>query len=181
METTTIYIITHQYMPGLVKIGMTSFKDASKRIAELSSATGVPGSFDLSYQVVTEKNEYIESQVHHRLKKDRVKGTEFFKVGLNEAIRVVNETVENSKKKLEEVLKEEVHRREAIVVNSVEEIGKQVRETRKCSPKTQLGVAETCGVGHRFLRELENGKETVQMGKVFDVLNAMGIKVYITI
>lgn len=40
---------------------------------------------------------------------------------------------------------------------------------------TQQAFADLCGVGRRFLSELENGKPTVEFGKVLQVLAAAGI------
>jgi hypothetical protein len=34
-------------------------------------------------------------------------------------------------------------------------------------------------VGTKFLSQLENGKETAELGKVLQVLKAMGLEVYI--
>lgn len=43
-----VYILSNPSMPGLLKIGMTRF-DPTKRVQELSSATGVPTQFQLIY------------------------------------------------------------------------------------------------------------------------------------
>lgn len=40
---------------------------------------------------------------------------------------------------------------------------------------TQLNAAGLCGVGERFLSELERGKTTVELGKVLQVLNRLGL------
>lgn len=43
-----VYILSNPSMPGLLKIGMTRF-DPTRRVQELSSATGVPTQFQLIY------------------------------------------------------------------------------------------------------------------------------------
>ena len=43
-----VYILSNPGMPGLLKIGMTRF-DPTRRVQELSSATGVPTPFQLVY------------------------------------------------------------------------------------------------------------------------------------
>jgi y4mF family transcriptional regulator len=45
-----------------------------------------------------------------------------------------------------------------------------VKEKRKQLKLTQPELAEKAGVGLRFLRELENGKESVRLDKVNQVL-----------
>ncbi|MEG0890000.1 MAG: transcriptional regulator, partial [Bacteroides sp.] len=42
---------------------------------------------------------------------------------------------------------------------------------------TQVDLSEKSGVGLRFVRELEQGKETLRLDKVNQVLNLFGSKV----
>ena len=56
----------------------------------------------------------------------------------------------------------------------IEELGSFVRAQRKERRLTQLEVAEFADVSDRFLRELEHGKPTADIGKVIDVLAALG-------
>ena len=44
-----IYVLTNEYMPGLVKIGMTQREDVQARINELSRHSGVPVAFTCHY------------------------------------------------------------------------------------------------------------------------------------
>ena len=53
-------------------------------------------------------------------------------------------------------------------------IGQIIREERKELGMRQDELAAASGVGLRFHVELERGKVTVQMGKVLDVLAALG-------
>lgn len=55
------------------------------------------------------------------------------------------------------------------------EIGKLVKHTRKSVGVTQKDLALTSGTGLRFIIELEQGKETCQIGKVLAVLHTLGI------
>lgn len=57
---------------------------------------------------------------------------------------------------------------------NVTAIGAIVRRERKALGLRQDELAAASGVGLRFLVELERGKPTVQMGKVLDVLTALG-------
>jgi y4mF family transcriptional regulator len=49
-----------------------------------------------------------------------------------------------------------------------------VKEKRKRLNLTQINLAEKAGVGLRFIRELEQGKETLQLNKVNQVLQLFG-------
>jgi len=49
-----------------------------------------------------------------------------------------------------------------------------VKEKRKKLKLTQLELANKAGVGLRFIRELEQGKETLQLNKVNQVLHLFG-------
>ena len=58
-------------------------------------------------------------------------------------------------------------------------IGQIIREERKELGLRQDELAAASGVGLRFLVELERGKPTVQMGKVLDVISALGCELQI--
>ncbi len=49
-----------------------------------------------------------------------------------------------------------------------------VRKKRKSLKMTQVEMSEKSGVGLRFVRELERGKETLKMDKVNQVLSLFG-------
>ena len=59
------------------------------------------------------------------------------------------------------------------------DIGKIVRATRKDAGLRQHELAGTAGVGLRFIVDLEAGKSTAQVGKVLQVLAALGCSVEI--
>ena len=50
-----------------------------------------------------------------------------------------------------------------------------IREARKAQGLTQEDLAGLTGTGRRFVVDLENAKETAQMGKVLKILGALGI------
>ena len=51
-----------------------------------------------------------------------------------------------------------------------------IKQKRKQLKLTQPDLAERAGVGLRFLRELEQGKQTVRLDKVNQVLALFGSK-----
>ncbi|MFZ1321834.1 MAG: type II toxin-antitoxin system Y4mF family antitoxin [Ignavibacteria bacterium] len=54
------------------------------------------------------------------------------------------------------------------------ELNEFVKEKRKLTNLTQSEMAEKAGVGLRFVRELERGKETLRLDKVNQVLKLFG-------
>lgn len=59
---------------------------------------------------------------------------------------------------------------------SAQDIGNIIRATRKAQGATQTEFAALCGVGVRFLSELENGKPTAELGKVLAVIQSLGLE-----
>ncbi len=57
------------------------------------------------------------------------------------------------------------------------ELTRFVKEKRKSVNLTQPELAEKAGVGLRFVRELEQGKESLRMDKVNQVLRLFGYEV----
>ena len=60
---------------------------------------------------------------------------------------------------------------------TIAQIGKLIRDTRKSIGVTQKDLALTSGTGIRFIIDLENGKETCEIGKALSILNTLGIKI----
>ena len=60
-------------------------------------------------------------------------------------------------------------------------LGKAIRRRRKSMGLTQLDAAGLCGVGERFLSELERGKPTAELGKVLQVLDRLGLRLELDI
>ncbi len=61
-------------------------------------------------------------------------------------------------------------------IHSIADLGRAIRETRKNQKMTQEQLAAACGLGIRFIRELESGKESCHIGKAFLVVNMLGLK-----
>ena len=64
-------------------------------------------------------------------------------------------------------------------ISTAEDLGRCVRSQRKSQGATQAEFASLCGVGVRFISELENGKPTMELGKVLQVLQCLGLEVLI--
>lgn len=56
-------------------------------------------------------------------------------------------------------------------------LGAILRKERKRQKLTQQQLAALTGVGDRFVRELEAGKESCQLGRALSVIGALGLRV----
>jgi y4mF family transcriptional regulator len=65
------------------------------------------------------------------------------------------------------------------IIDSPQRLGRTIREKRKADGLTQAEAAGLCGVGIRFLSELERGKAGAELGKVLQVLRGLGLVVTI--
>ncbi len=64
-------------------------------------------------------------------------------------------------------------------IKSVAELGKLIRTFRKQQNLTLEKVSGLSNLGMRFISELERGKETKEIGKVFTLLNNLGLELII--
>ena len=63
--------------------------------------------------------------------------------------------------------------------NIIEKLGKIVRQTRKEQGLTQEQLSAITGVGVRFIRELEQGKESCHIGKALSVVSMLGLSIHV--
>jgi hypothetical protein len=85
-----VYVLTNEFMPGLVKVGRTSGlpEDRAKGLYE----TGVPGPFEVVYRSATSRPEAVERSAHELLGKYRTNSKrEFFSVPVDDAVEAVRE------------------------------------------------------------------------------------------
>jgi HTH-type transcriptional regulator/antitoxin HipB len=65
---------------------------------------------------------------------------------------------------------------EGLPVSTSGELGAMLRAYRKQQALTQLDIAGLGNTGNRFVVELENGKPTVQLQKVLDLIDLLGLE-----
>jgi transcriptional regulator with XRE-family HTH domain len=68
-----------------------------------------------------------------------------------------------------------------IPINDAAAIGKVVRASRKVQKIRQDDAAGSIGVSENFLGKVERGGESVQWGKLFQVLEGLGIRVVVDV
>lgn len=64
-----------------------------------------------------------------------------------------------------------------ITLHDAKSLGQVVRAVRKAQGLRQDDTAGSLGVSENFLGKVERGGETVQWGKLFQVLDGLGVKV----
>lgn len=64
-------------------------------------------------------------------------------------------------------------------IRQIKDLATMVRAKRKADGLTQAQFAAVCGVGNRFISDLENAKPTVQFEKVLQVLSSLGLEVIV--
>jgi y4mF family transcriptional regulator len=60
-------------------------------------------------------------------------------------------------------------------ISSSQDLGKLIRQERRAQGLTQEQLAGLTGVGVRFMRELEAGKDSCQLGRALQVVAALGL------
>lgn len=65
-------------------------------------------------------------------------------------------------------------------VEDTKTLGELVRAERKSQQLTQEQLAGLAGVGVRFVRELEAGKESCQLGRALQVAQTLGLVVAVS-
>ncbi|EPC03234.1 DNA-binding protein [Litchfieldella anticariensis FP35 = DSM 16096] len=68
---------------------------------------------------------------------------------------------------------------QATTIRHSEDLGRLVRQLRAEQGLLQIDLAGLAGTGNRFIVDLERGKPTLQLQKVLDVLDLMGLEVVV--
>lgn len=62
-----------------------------------------------------------------------------------------------------------------MIIHRSKDLALTVRNKRKKDGLTQAEAAALCGVGTRFLSDVENGKDSLHFAKVLKVLEGLGL------
>ena len=65
------------------------------------------------------------------------------------------------------------------VVRSAADMGQVVRQQRQASSLRQIDLAGIGNTGNRLIVDIEKGKPTVQLQKVLDVLDLLGLELIV--
>lgn len=66
-------------------------------------------------------------------------------------------------------------------IDNAAAIGKVVRASRKAQKLRQDDAAGSIGVSENFLGKIERGSDSVQWGKLFQVLEGLGVRVIVDV
>lgn len=64
-----------------------------------------------------------------------------------------------------------------MIINNSKQFGQYMKERRKELGYTQAYVAQASGLSASFISNLENGKETAELGKAILLANLLGIDI----
>ena len=62
-------------------------------------------------------------------------------------------------------------------ITNVKEFGLAIKKRRKELGYTQKYICEVSGISASFMSDLENGKETIEIGKAFFLANLLGMDI----
>ncbi len=62
-------------------------------------------------------------------------------------------------------------------ITNVKEFGSAIKKRRKELGYTQKHICEVSGISASFMSDLENGKETIEIGKAFFLANLLGMDI----
>lgn len=68
-----------------------------------------------------------------------------------------------------------------LFIDNAATLGKVVRASRKAQKIRQDDAAGSIGVSENFLGKVERGSESVQWGKLFQVLEGLGVRVIVDV
>lgn len=64
-------------------------------------------------------------------------------------------------------------------IDHIVKLGNIIRQKRKHQNLTQAQLADLSEVGNRFISDLENGKPTLEIAKILQVLGALGLELHL--
>ena len=68
-----------------------------------------------------------------------------------------------------------------IPISNATSVGEIVRASRKAQKIRQDDAAGSIGVSENFLGKIERGSDSMQWGKLFQVLEGLGVRVYLDV
>lgn len=64
-------------------------------------------------------------------------------------------------------------------IEDMDALAASIREQRRSQGATQAELAGISGVGIRFVSDVENGKESAEVGKVLRLLQRLGLELWV--
>ena len=64
-------------------------------------------------------------------------------------------------------------------IKNPKELGESILRERKKLQLTQKEISDFTDVGRKFVLDVEKGKTTAQIGKIFELLNGLGLELHL--
>lgn len=64
-------------------------------------------------------------------------------------------------------------------ISSTLDLGRAIRARRRELGYTQVDLAEFLGIGVTYISNIENGKETAEIGKAIRIVQMLGLDLYV--
>jgi len=166
-----VYVITNEFMPGISKLGATS--DITRRFGELQNV--LPGKSTLRWSMAVDNCFRVEAIIRDQLRIFAIeKSHDWF--ACNHKV-LINQFERHLEGELGNQFTKHIAMKHSIVADRLRPIGRMVREKRRKQGMRLKEMAGLCGVGVRFLSELERGKSTCQFDLTIHVINTAGIDI----
>lgn len=148
------------------KIGHTTTGDVRKRLA--SYQAGMQEAPTVSLVVLCDDSQSLEAHLHNSLADKRIAayGSEWF--------MTTPETV------LSSALGYQIPSNEPLRISSTQSLGKAIRAARIRQGLSQKDLAKMNFTNQAWISEIENGKNSAEIGRVFGVLFSLGIELDIS-
>lgn len=173
--TEFVYTLTNSWFPGLTKLGTTT--DIDNRFRQLNSV--LPGKSVLVWSQEVDNGLETESAVRKILSKFAIDNSnDWFACPVNVVISQFKIYLEKIDKEEPQTVLDGLPVGNTIEVKSLADLGEYCRRWRKYTGFTLKDFAGFCGVGVRFVSELERGKSTCQFDLCLKVANTLGIDLF---
>lgn len=171
MNEEYVYIFYSRSLPHVVKIGYSN--DCLDRVKSMN--TGLPFMFKVVKKWKVINAHKLEKEIHRQLDFCRISSNrEFFGISPKKAIEIIQSIIDNGVYDL--YFKNEVGT--LSFIDDISLLGKFIRNERTRQGLTQKQIALTCGIGLRVIGEIENGKQTAQIGIIFKILSILRIRCF---
>jgi len=160
-----IYIAENILIPGFCKLGTSV--NVSNRL------NGLYGDWKLykSWQVENDKGYFYETKIKHKMREFVSHGYELFNCPISYLEKITIETIA-------EITEVSIPKEAVEIKFTISELSKYLKYIRKEQRLTQIELANACNISTGFIIDLEKGKETCEIGKVFHVASMLGVKLY---
>ncbi|WP_163372847.1 GIY-YIG nuclease family protein [Endozoicomonas acroporae] len=148
-----VYVMTNNVIPGICKIGYS--KDPELRAKQISSGTGVIGSFKVHFQIPGGIE--LEKKIHNLLRKERVSmNREFFRITPDDAVEVLKS---NGNYSSEDILENRFKESDCKVTTKLRAL--RIKEAELLSSIESLSaIADRCLL-KRHQKEIEKNKSEI--------------------